>query len=519
MQPNVIEPNSNPSSASPEPSTPPLPPPPEQPTVLPPPPAQSAPSVTQSPLPQTSPAFMQPSTPMPPESAKTGRIHRWLSNPKTIFMVPIALVLLIGGGAAAYFGYIVPNQPQTKLVSALANALNEDKGTIEGSLEGQFKDSGENIGYNIAYTFAADEKNALVKADIGVAGAKFPAEMRIVDDNLFFKIGGLASVSSLPGLADDPTAQQFLPILEGIDDQWYEIDKSALATGESADANCTDAFNVKLNDNDKKILKKAFKQSPPLVIKSTAKTEVEGQKVTKYEVTTADGKTLRDFVDGIAGVSLMENLNKCDPTGNSSPEALRNQINESLTPSRPFNIYVDKNQKLKRIDFDYTNEEGSLKFVANFKWEATPVTKPEGAKPIQELLEGVLGEVFLNTYSGVQSKAKDTERKTDIGALYSKLEEYYALNGRYPTFDQFNNPTWRKDNMKGLDDEALKDPDGTAATLSAQPDLYAYSYTAYPEGCGGQDDDCLDYTLTATLDEGGTYVKNSINYEDPSSLQ
>lgn len=130
---------------------------------------------------------------------------------------------------------------------------------------------------------------------------------------------------------------------------------------------------------------------------------------------------------------------------------------------------------------------------------------------------GILAALVVVTYNGIQQKARDTERKTDINALHGQLEAYQAQNGKYPvlgsdTVDGVNNATWRAANMKGLDPAALQDPKGTAQTLVATPAANVYAYVEAPTGCdNGVGGDCTQYTLTATLEGGGTYVKQSLN--------
>lgn len=126
---------------------------------------------------------------------------------------------------------------------------------------------------------------------------------------------------------------------------------------------------------------------------------------------------------------------------------------------------------------------------------------------------GILAGLVVTTFSGVQKKARDSERKTDINALHSQLEAYNAQNGKYPTLANMNDATWRTTNMKGLDADALKDPKGTASTLVATAAANSYAYAVTPASCdNGAGGDCTGYTLTAT-NEGtpATYVKNSLN--------
>lgn len=126
---------------------------------------------------------------------------------------------------------------------------------------------------------------------------------------------------------------------------------------------------------------------------------------------------------------------------------------------------------------------------------------------------GILAALVVVTYNGIQQKARDTERKTDLGALYSKLEEYQAENAKYPTLANLNDSTWVDDNMAGLDVEAMKDPQGTYADDDYMAGAAAdniYAYVATPVDCdNGAGGDCVGYTLTATLEGGGTYSKNS----------
>lgn len=125
---------------------------------------------------------------------------------------------------------------------------------------------------------------------------------------------------------------------------------------------------------------------------------------------------------------------------------------------------------------------------------------------------GILAALVVTTFTGIQQKARDTERQTDIKAVHGQLEAYYAQNGSYPAMAQINDATWRSTNMKGLDTEALKDPKGATAALAASVSATAYGYAATPGTCTTAANDCTGYTLTADL-EGSTtnYSKTNLN--------
>jgi prepilin-type N-terminal cleavage/methylation domain-containing protein len=125
---------------------------------------------------------------------------------------------------------------------------------------------------------------------------------------------------------------------------------------------------------------------------------------------------------------------------------------------------------------------------------------------------GILATLVIVTFTGIQQKARNTKRQTDINAVNSHVEAFYAQNGYYPTLAHINDATWRGTNMKGLDTAALKDPKGSASTLVAAPAANAYAYAVTDDAgasCATDETTCAKFTLTATLEGGGTYAKQS----------
>ena len=144
---------------------------------------------------------------------------------------------------------------------------------------------------------------------------------------------------------------------------------------------------------------------------------------------------------------------------------------------------------------------------------------------------GILAALVIVTFSGIQQKARDTKRQTDIKALHSQLEAFAAQNnGEYPVPVDLNSATWRATDLKGIDEAALCDPGAgteTGCTLlvndtpAADGSDEAYGYQVWESDgttvCADltADATCAKYTLTADL-EGqingeDSYVKNSLN--------
>jgi prepilin-type N-terminal cleavage/methylation domain-containing protein len=124
----------------------------------------------------------------------------------------------------------------------------------------------------------------------------------------------------------------------------------------------------------------------------------------------------------------------------------------------------------------------------------------------------ILATLVIVTFTGIQQKARDSQRQTDINAVDSHLEAYYASNGKYPTLANLNDATFRTANMKGLDPESLVSPKGAALVGTASSSTQeAYGYVATPTGCdNGSGGDCTGFTLTAQLEGSSTlYTKKS----------
>jgi prepilin-type N-terminal cleavage/methylation domain-containing protein len=127
---------------------------------------------------------------------------------------------------------------------------------------------------------------------------------------------------------------------------------------------------------------------------------------------------------------------------------------------------------------------------------------------------GILLVVIISTRAGVQRSERDTERQRDIKELRIELEAFYEQNQRYPTLKDLNDNGWRTAHLKGFEQDSLQDPLGSEPTLVAKPapGVYAYTVTsAKGTTCDDEKNPCTGYTLTATLENGGTFVKDSLN--------
>ncbi|CAN5421648.1 N/A [soil metagenome] len=135
---------------------------------------------------------------------------------------------------------------------------------------------------------------------------------------------------------------------------------------------------------------------------------------------------------------------------------------------------------------------------------------------------GILAGLVITTFNGIQQKARDTERETDIKAIHAQVEAFWAQKGYYPSLTDMNDRVATTGfvavNLKGLDAGAFKDPKGASVNLSAAPAASTYAYAVSNSAgttCEADDTTCAKYTLTSTLEGtlngSSTFVKTSLN--------
>ncbi|MEI6755678.1 MAG: prepilin-type N-terminal cleavage/methylation domain-containing protein [bacterium] len=132
---------------------------------------------------------------------------------------------------------------------------------------------------------------------------------------------------------------------------------------------------------------------------------------------------------------------------------------------------------------------------------------------------GILATLVITAYSGIQQKARNSKRQTDLSALQTHLEAFYNDNGYYPSLTDMNNQNFIN-NLKGLDQTALIDPSNPSQskTLVQYPVAKSYAYTVTDSNsvpCEANHEDCAKYKLTATYEgtvNGATvFIKSSLN--------
>ncbi len=118
----------------------------------------------------------------------------------------------------------------------------------------------------------------------------------------------------------------------------------------------------------------------------------------------------------------------------------------------------------------------------------------------------ILAALVIVTFSGVQARARNTERQTDIAAMAKYLEVYYAEKAVYPAQADIVSPALpadvKKNFLPGIDVNAFQAPNGTANSYKAinNPVEAEYGYLAWTNpdkstACATTGSACVKYTL------------------------
>jgi prepilin-type N-terminal cleavage/methylation domain-containing protein len=128
---------------------------------------------------------------------------------------------------------------------------------------------------------------------------------------------------------------------------------------------------------------------------------------------------------------------------------------------------------------------------------------------------GILAALVITTYSGIQSKGRNSKRVTDIQNIQTNLEAYFQTAGNYPSLTNMNTTSWLSTNMKNLDTASLQDPLGSSTALGNTPAAKIYAYqplNSSGTSCEADATTCVSYTLTSTQESGaGTYIKKNLD--------
>lgn len=359
---------------------------------------------------------LEPTAPLSPANSTVPPVAAKRSIKKPLIISIATIVLLVAAAGAAYAAIIVPNKPSNVLMAALENSLQIKQVSYKGSIN--LESAGSS--FKVVVTGAQDNtKHASdLNVDLTTSGITLPVEGRVVDKNLYFKVGDLSSINSLISLYAGSEATKITTVLnEQLANKWVVVDSTLL---DQAGAGCFLNSNLSLTQADINLLAQQYKQHPFVTIQNSASDVVNGKNVTKYQLSIDDDKAAV-YGDGLTNLSMFKSLETC--AKNAATTTPKNIGDHDKTP---LTIWVDKSTKqVVQIASQSTAQDAKngTKGSGQITFDYAPVsiTAPSGATPALQVLanlekalgipsKGLTGTDLTGLLSGLGASAKLQQR-------------------------------------------------------------------------------------------------------------
>lgn len=187
---------------------------------------------------QSAAAGSEPASPavQPASSAPSSGSGKKPWQSKGLVAAVIAAMLLMGGSAGAYFGIVVPNQPENVWEKALGNtargydALLDKQQSGEdlssGKVEGDYRVEVDGSAFDGGFQAEYDKKSSKTTFDVGIMGSRINAEILTELSetsqypDIYAKVDGLDAFQSMAA------GTELSGLITQLEDQWLVADRS-----------------------------------------------------------------------------------------------------------------------------------------------------------------------------------------------------------------------------------------------------------------------------------------------------
>jgi hypothetical protein len=423
-----------------------------------------------------------------------------------------------------YAAIILPNKPENVLGAAVMNTIQQQQVSYKGVAETTASQGAVAAKATFEGGLDTAAKAGQLKISLTAAGATIPADARLVNKNIYMRVGDLGPVVDIADASSPILGDLAKSLNTLLANQWIGIDSALL---DQAGASCVFNPSWSFTQADMKLFKSQYLKQSFITIKSHAGDTVNGKKVTKFALSIDNDKEAK-YLSSLSGLSLAKALAACGEDAGVSTDTAAVTKKIADHGHTPVTVWVDKASKQivqvggDIINTDTKKSEGTVK--VGLSYDTVTVAAPENSKPFMEVLgevqatlqnsgidpaslfsgASILQDLGIDPAAAIQASAQDIKRQTDIHSLQAGLETFRTQKGYYPTLAQLNDPSWRTKNLTGLTAATLKDPQAAGAAVAAAPGLRSYAYqpiAANKAACTGAAK-CTGYSLTAILQNG-----------------
>lgn len=323
-----------------------------------------------------------------------------------IIGIVVALLVLIGAGVASAYIYM-NNKPEKVLADAFTNTASDllDKKPASSVGELTFESKGDTPAkVNITFDGKSSGENGQGSADVTVtfAGKTYNVKTSAVafgESEFYFKIENLKKTLSTLTASQPEFAMYtdvFDPIVSKLDNQWIKVTKDDLKQLGMADEKkvdkCTAAVqSLKLSKDDKKQLKKLFKENQFVVASEKLKSEKASDETSFHYKLDFNDKAAENFAKQVIEMKSFATVKKdCDIDQKDIEDGFKNENKaEEKDDVKPVvELWVGKkSRRPTKFKITANDKEFSMDFNTEVKLNAKDVTveKPSSSISVNEL--------------------------------------------------------------------------------------------------------------------------------------
>ncbi len=312
-------------------------------------------------------------------SSKKSFFKRWWKK----LAIIVAVILVLGGSSAAAFRYVyLPKQPWYILDTALENTLSQSNVNLNATIN----TTSSGVAMKILSLTKVNFNNKQVDENINltVDGVAIPAEIRLVNSNLYIKLGDLSTLTSLLSTLGGSSAQglgsTFAPLLSGISNQWVVIDSTTLDSNKAY--KCLMESSWTTSSSDSNYIVNSYLNKPFLNVLSMTSDTIGSSSEYKMSVNLSDN-TAASYLNGLNNLSSSQSYNQC--TGS------KNTTITGDNKTRPLTIWVNKSTKLiDQVEYASSQSGASGSIDALVSYGTVNVQVPPNAIPLAQLFAQIM---------------------------------------------------------------------------------------------------------------------------------